>query len=166
MISNDSKAQLLNNIYKRLKKMDEFDLDDVLSYLNELDSKKDSGSNGKLCIGLDFDGTLCKHFTGEWKGDLVIEEGPNNGAIEFLTELVKDSSFKVYILSSRCKNSGFRDVFMKWLVDNGFDKTLLNKIYVTANKPPLHLYIDDRVYIFQGKWPSLEMIKSFKPFGK
>lgn len=166
MVQNDSKAQLLNNIYKRLKKMEDGELEDVISYINELDSKKDSGSNGKLNVGIDFDGTLCKHFTGEWKGDLVITEGPNPGAIEFLTELVKDKDFKVYILSSRCKNSGFKDVFIEWLIKNGFDESLTNKIYVVANKPPLHLYIDDRVYIFQGKWPSLETIKNFKPFGK
>ena len=166
MVSNDAKTQILANIYKRLKKMDEFDLEDVVSYLDELDGKRDSGSNGKKCIGIDFDGTLCKHFQGEWKGDLIIDEGPNPGAIEFLTELVTEKDFKVYILSSRCKNSGFKDVFYKWLIDNGFDKTLLNKIYVTSTKPPLHLYIDDRVYIFQGKWPTMDMIREFKPFGK
>lgn len=162
---NKGTQTTLLEIQKRCKKLTDDQLEDVLQFLIELEGKKELAS-GKLNVGVDFDGTLC-HQPDKWEGDLVIKGKPIAGSLQFLENLCKDDGIKVYILSSRCKNKRFKDVFFEWLKRNNFNEDLAKKISVVQAKPALHLYLDDRCWRFNGKrYPTIQEIKEFLPWYK
>ena len=162
---NKGTQTTLLEIQKRCKKLTDDQLEDVLQFLIELEGKKELAS-GKLNVGVDFDGTLC-YQPDKWEGDLVIKGKPIAGSLQFLENLCRDDEIKVYILSSRCKNKRFKNVFFEWLSRYNFDEDLAKKISVVQAKPPLHIYIDDRSYCFNGKnYPTVKEIKEFLPWYK
>lgn len=166
----DKRLQLIRAITKKVNDLEEYELEELKEYVddnfNALSSKKsDALIPGKLNIGIDFDGVL-HDYKGDWKGYAVITEKPVEGAIEWLTKVAQDSKFVVYVLSSRSKDPDFEKAMKTWLTEYGFDKSLLDVIHVTPTKPPLHIYIDDRVYFFQGKFPKLEYLENFKSWSE
>ena len=153
----------INEIAKKCKRLSEEQVDDVLDYVISLEKAKEERGPRKLNIGLDFDGTICHtDYSKGWQGDLIIHGNAIPGAIDFLTQLCQQDDMKVYILSSRSKSHGFKEVLDAWLKKNGFDEKYLPKIYVTATKPPLHLYISDRAWKYQKRYPKIDEIREFK----
>jgi hypothetical protein len=122
-----------------------------------------SSNNSRKIIAIDFDGVLHSWVEGSYKGDSTdLKNPPVAGAIEWLSSLVNDSRFFVTIYSGRSKVLGFEEAFQKWLLINGMNQEDINKISISATKPYAFLFIDDRSWKFNGKFPKLNDLVEFK----
>lgn len=118
-----------------------------------------------ICI--DFDGVLHSYTSG-WKGETEIPDPPVPGAIEWLKTLCEDPDFEPMIYSSRSRYAGAIEAIQAWLVSYGFPQELLDNaqpIFPTQ-KPAAFLTLDDRAMRFTGAFPSLEEMRTFKPWNK
>ena len=127
-----------------------------------------------LC--LDFDGVLHSYSSG-WKGASNIPDNPVDGAIEWLDSLVEDGeavcamaprfrTFDVCIYSSRSSQFGGRRAMRKWLLKHGFRKDKIENLRFPLVKPAAQMTIDDRALTFNGTFPTIIEMKSFKPWNK
>ncbi len=114
-----------------------------------------------ICV--DFDGVIHEYKT-EWQGHTVIPDKPIPGAFEFLTEMVKH--FDVNILSTRNEDPDAPEAMRVWFGEFGLAEEVIKKISFPKGKIRATLYIDDRGFHFEGKFPSLEFIKNFKTWHK
>ena len=124
----------------------------------------------KPILCLDFDGVIHSYSSG-WKGADVIPDPPVEGAIAFMLEALKH--FEVYIFSSRSHQSGGIAAMEKWLYENAGqcwyespDGPGLESVRFASSKPSAIVSIDDRAIRFTGEWPSMEELKTFKPWNK
>lgn len=101
----------------------------------------------RICI--DFDGVINSYKSGFKLGDdTYIPDPPVEGAKEFLEECIKYFS-EVYILSSRCQTLSGMIAMREWM--RKYDLPDLPISYV---KYPAEVYVDDRGYRFNGKFPN------------
>lgn len=121
-------------------------------------------------LSLDFDGVLHAYTSG-WKGASVVPDGPVPGAMRFLVEAVH--RFDVVVFSSRSHQPGgtqaMGDAILSWLTEEvGFDVAMdtFRRLSFPDVKPSAHLSIDDRGFCFEGIFPSLDDIASFKPWNR
>jgi hypothetical protein len=129
-----------------------------------------------LC--LDFDGVLHSYVSG-WKGVSVISDPPVAGAIQWLRSLLTDVDkvcsmapryldFDVQIYSARSRSWRGRRAMRKWLGEQfekaGYYRDLVELIKFPRRKPAAWLTIDDRAMRFDGRFPSVDEIKSFVPW--
>jgi hypothetical protein len=118
---------------------------------------------GRKIISLDFDGVLHKYVKGTYTGDsTIIPNPPVPGAIKWLSSIVSDGRFLVVIYSSRSKILGFEEALYEWLKLNGMEEDLIRKLAVCTTKPPAFLFIDDRNWRFNGKFPDAEAMLGFR----
>lgn len=131
-----------------------------------------------LCV--DFDGVLHSYSSG-WKGPQVIPDPPVPGAIDWLRSLLTDADcrcamaprfndFDVCIFSARRRYLGGCRAMKKWLGEQfeeaGHYRQLVELIRFPLFKPPAFLYIDDRAITFTGTFPTVEEMKSFRPWNR
>jgi hypothetical protein len=116
----------------------------------------------KPILCLDFDGVAHKYTSG-WKGATVIPDDPVDGLFDFLEEACEH--FDVCILSSRSHQEGGIDAMRDWFIKHCPEDFEISQLprFVTE-KPPALVSIDDRCLLFEGKWPSIEDLKNFKPW--
>lgn len=137
-----------------------------------------------LC--LDFDGVIHSYTSG-WKGPRNIPDPPVPGALEFIAKAVK--TFEVHIYSSRSNYFFGRRAMRKWLHKNywllvaddadplnvkdlypsetrRYISSIMYKIQWPSKKPPAMITLDDRALTFNGTFPDLDLLKSFKPWNK
>lgn len=125
----------------------------------------------KPILCLDFDGVIHSYSSG-WKGADVIPDPPVPGAIAFMREAVKH--FRVAIFSSRSNQPGGLDAMIRWVgeyvarerLSDDEDLTWATAIEWPKEKPPALVTIDDRALTFDGTWPSMDALLSFKPWNK
>lgn len=131
----------------------------------------------KPILCLDFDGVLHSYASG-WQGATVIPDAPVPGAIAFLYAAIYH--FRVAIYSSRSHQDGGIDAMMDWLAlheaawrheekqaGRPTQRTsLLLNIDWPKEKPAAFLTIDDRAITFTGEWPTMDVLKAFKPWNK
>jgi hypothetical protein len=126
----------------------------------------------KPILCLDFDGVLHGYQSG-WRGADMIPDPPVPGAMRFLWDATE--RFRVAIYSSRSHQRGGKRAMQTWLAKHfrehwAADRTTcddkLAEIEWPNEKPPALVTIDDRVICFDGTWPDLETIHSFKPWNK
>jgi hypothetical protein len=86
-------------------------------------------------VSVDFDGVLHTYASG-WTG-YTPEDGPEPGALEFITALLED--YHVVIVSSRADSEVGRAEIEKWLVKHGFPP-----LRVSHEKVQAIAYVDDR----------------------
>ena len=113
----------------------------------------------KANIAVDFDGVIHQYISG-WMGEDVIPDPPVEGMIDWLNEIA--AYYDVIIFTTRAKSSEGREAVHDWLVKNGC-KVMP---WITHEKPPALLYLDDRGWQFDGTPPTLEQIKEFRPWNK
>lgn len=113
-----------------------------------------------LCV--DFDGVIHSYTSG-WKGARVIPDPPVYGAMDFLNEATR--SFKVCIYSSRSRYFGGRKAMIKWF-RKYLNHEIIDELSFPLMKPAAFLQIDDRAICFNGVFPSIEEMRSFKPWYK
>ncbi len=125
---------------------------------------------GKPVLCLDFDGT-CSLYTSGWKGAAVIPDEYVPGLFEFL-EMIKDD-FDVQVLSSRSHQPGGREAMMAWFREQrklwrsrGGKPPEASPLTLgfPTEKPPAVITLDDRGWLFEGTWPTLQQLKDFKPW--
>lgn len=126
----------------------------------------------KPILCLDFDGVIHSYISG-WKGADVIPDPPVDGAIDFLREAVKH--FRVAIFSSRSHQVGgaiaMRTWLGQWIMKAEPNIIMQDPPWFAAiewptEKPAALVTLDDRAITFEGKWPSIESLKSFVPWNK
>jgi hypothetical protein len=129
----------------------------------------------KFILCVDFDGVI-HSYTTKWQGAHWAPDPPTVGAMAFLIEACR--VFDVQVFSSRSNQSGgilcMSTYIDHWLgvgTSNG-DFTLeeangvRNQVKFPTEKPPAMVTIDDRAWRFDGKWPSIEELKKFKPWNR
>ena len=130
--------------------------------------EKDKMTKPILC--LDFDG-VCHSYKSGWQGATVIPDPPVPGLFEFLEEVAPH--FEIVVHSARCSEDGGADAILFWFERErrmwrakggrvGF--TQIVSIRVVDKKPQAFVTIDDRTITFRGEWPSVELLKAFKPW--
>ena len=131
--------------------------------------------NKKPILCLDFDGVIHSCTSG-WQGATVIPDPPVPGAIPFMYEALEH--FNVAVFSSRSNQPYGINAMQDWLRSNAidlihtglfeFDPNLcwLDCIQWPKEKPPALVTIDDRAITFDGTWPNLQTLLSFKPWYK
>jgi hypothetical protein len=124
----------------------------------------------KPILCLDFDGVIHSYTSG-WQGANVISDPPVPGAAEFIREAVKH--FRVAIFSSRSNQPGGLLAMQRYMLGEVADQKAgdesfawLNEIEWPTEKPAAFVTIDDRAITFDGTWPSIELLKAFKPWNK
>lgn len=120
-----------------------------------------TGRKPILC--LDFDG-VCHSYTSGWKGAAVIPDPPVPGMWEFLRDAME--AFEVNIFSSRSHQEGGLKAMQTWFNAHaaGGDLWIVEQLVFPLEKPPALVGIDDRVIQFMGEWPSINMLRNFKPW--
>ena len=113
----------------------------------------------KPTLAVDFDGVLHSYTSG-WKGAANIPDPPVEGALDFLRRAVAE--FHVVIFSSRSGEQGGVTAMINALSRWGLEWDTLSQIEFPTSKPAAFLTIDDRCYLFTGKFPTVEALRSFK----
>ena len=124
----------------------------------------DWGTLKKPIMAIDFDGVISEYKQG-WQGPANLEgERPVAGAIDFISQATKH--FKVLIFSSRCNTKLGQLAIEKWLIGFGLTLKDIEQITFQAGKPSYYVIIDDRAFLFKGKWPSSPkwFIDEFRPW--
>lgn len=111
-------------------------------------------------ICCDFDGVIHWYREG-WKDGQIYDE-PVPGAFEWLTRLVNNNNFRVYIYSSRSKTGDGIRAMANWFRKHGMVESILEQIEFPSQKPPAWLTIDDRAICFRGEFPSTAEIEEFR----
>lgn len=112
-------------------------------------------------LAIDFDGVLHSYASG-WQGPAVIADPPVERAIEWLTAAVE--RFDLAIYSVRAAYPGGIDAMRAWLRQHALPERVLERIRFPIAKPPAELYIDDRAFRFEGKFPSFDELAQLAPW--
>lgn len=116
---------------------------------------------GNPIIVVDFDGVI-HGYTSGWQGATTMLDAPVDCSLAWLTTMTK--YYKVCIISSRSKYLFGRYAMKNYLRSYCLPEAIIKKLYFPLVKPPAVMSIDDRAFLFQGEFPILEAIKSFKPW--
>ncbi|MGI9501474.1 MAG: hypothetical protein ACR2RE_00265 [Geminicoccaceae bacterium] len=148
----------------------------------------------KPILCLDFDGVI-HSYTSKWEGAHVIPDPPVNGALVALLGYAKDYEVSIFSSRSKSlrgrramKKWLMQNLYEYFLtrpfeeylqyVDNPFDQDddrlakEAARDFVKCDlswpwfKPPASVSIDDRALTFDGTWPEVGALKSFKPWNK
>ena len=110
----------------------------------------------KTTVVLDFDGVIHSYTSG-WQGVATISDPPVPGIKEAISD-IRIAGFEVAIVSTRTATPEGAKAVKDWLQTHGItvDK-------VCSEKPPAHVYIDDRAICFDGDASSLlRKVSDFK----
>lgn len=109
-------------------------------------------------IGLDFDGVL-HSYTSPWTTATEIPDPPVPGALEAVKSWIK-AGYEVVITSARADDPGGKEAIEAWLKKHGFPALPVHpKLKAT-------IYIDDRGFRFEGKFPTADEIEKLRPWTK
>lgn len=133
----------------------------------ELGLKQKGNDMGMPILCLDFDGVIHSYTSG-WQGAAVIPDPPVPGALEFIK--AAQEHFTVAIFSSRSHQENGIGMMQVWLSDHCIKQNLgggwIQQIEWPTHKPSAMITIDDRAITFTGEWPTMDALKSFKPWNK
>lgn len=108
-------------------------------------------------VSVDFDGVIHSYVT-PWIDAATIPDPPIDGAIEWLTKVSVE--YDVVILTTRALHDGGAEAVEAYLREHGYD----GEVTVTASKLPAIMYVDDRAWRFNGKFPSLGALQHLRPW--
>jgi hypothetical protein len=129
----------------------------------------------KPILCLDFDGVIHSYTSG-WKGADVIPDPPVQGAVGFLLDA--SDHFRTAIFSARSNQPGGIEAMQMYIFDHLHDALLsgtadrvFNSLEWPAEKPAGCITIcnHDIIFVFVSdlaRWPSIDSLKSFKPWNK
>lgn len=116
----------------------------------------------KASVCLDFDGVVYSYKSG-FVGIDYLPDKPVTGAFEAITNYI-NNDLRVYIFSTRCAWKAGRKAIKRWLLENCLDFDIVKKIKIPKRKPIAKLYIDDRGFQFNGRFPSTDFVDNFVPW--
>lgn len=129
----------------------------------------------KPTLCLDFDGVI-HSYTSKWVATEIIPDPPVPGALEFIYEA--QSHFRVCIFSTRSATDAGRAAMSEWMrkwaiallgegrFEDDPNLMWLDHIHYPTSKPSALVTLDDRAITFEGEFPSIESLLSFKPWNK
>ena len=124
----------------------------------------------KPILCLDFDGVI-HSFKRGWKGATVIPDPPVPGAMEFIAAAI--DHFHVDIFSSRSADPLGRRAMWSYIKQHLEEAVgeieasrIISLIDFPFDKPAAFVSIDDRAITFEGKWPDIDTLLTFKPWNK
>lgn len=130
------------------------------------DTKEAFSPEFRRIVAVDFDGVL--HHDGHgWKGPTVIPGQAIPGAIDWLSGLIRARTahgkllLDVRIFSSRCRSPSGIEAMKTWLRDQGLALEDLAELHFAVEKPPAWVTVDDRVFRFEGVYPTVEWLIEF-----
>ena len=129
----------------------------------EPDRDADESPRRRETVCVDFDGVIHSYRSG-WLGGTVIPDPPVPGAIDWLTQIAE--RYEIAILSTRTAEAGAVDAMREYLRAHGLAPAIVERIHFARSKPPARIYVDDRGWRFEGTFPSLDEIRSFRPWIK
>ena len=123
----------------------------------------------KRILALDFDGVVHSYTSG-WKGARNIPDPPVEGALDFMTDAMLEG-WTIVIHSSRARYFGGITAMRLWLkkhAGNQWDTmgVSLSDVKFARWKPSAVVTIDDRAITFNGYWPTMHTLKTFKPWNR
>jgi len=121
-------------------------------------------AENKKTVCLDFDGVIHSYKSG-WKGIDETPDEPVEGIENFIKELY-DNNYNICIFSSRSKEEVGINAMKNYVASLDIDNEIYNSIQWPQEKPPAHIYIDDRAFAFKGKFPAISEIDNFKAWMK
>lgn len=98
-------------------------------------------------IAIDFDGVLNSNTSGFHEGQIT--DLPVAGAVAWMWEMA--SKYDIFVFSCRALDEDGWYQIREWMDRHGFPR-----VPVTDKKPIASLYIDDRAFRFEGKFPTAE----------
>jgi hypothetical protein len=110
-------------------------------------------------LALDFDGVI-SDYTG-WRGYKAPFDPPVDGALEAIREYI-DNGYDIVVHTSRADSPEQTKRLLAWFKEYGLEPRYLERIAITATKPPAIIYIDDRGWKFDGRFPTIHELKNFK----
>lgn len=120
----------------------------------------------KETVCVDFDGVIHEYIS-PWTTPLIISDNIIPGAAKFLYDCCEE--FNIVIHSTRCKDSSAILRMIDWLrVQLSKELTDKEVLQVMTNltfnyeKVKAIIYIDDRGYRFEGRFPTVDEIKELK----
>lgn len=123
-----------------------------------------------ICV--DFDGVIHSYKSG-WQGACSIPDPPVPGAFDWLETIINhtdsgtgDKTFEVCLYSSRSKEIAAIEAMKRWFIAEGFSPDLLSQMKFPTQKPPANMTVDDRAFCFEGNYPTVEWLTSFRPWNK
>lgn len=132
------------------------DFDGVLHSYRRVSKPK----NERYTVAVDFDGVL-HSYTSPWVNEHTIPDGPVPGAVEWLLEIAKH--FHVVIFTTRGRTLAGKLAVQGWLRQLGVH---VAEEDVTFEKPAALVYIDDRAWRFEGRFPTRQEIHEARPWNK
>jgi hypothetical protein len=117
----------------------------------------------KKAIYVDFDGVIHQYDSKFTRID-QINDGPVDGAIEWLNALLDDDRFTVALFTTRNNKPEGTAAVKSWMIEHGV--VGVEKIRFVREKPNYYLLIDDRAFAFEGRFPSLDEMSGFKAWNK
>jgi len=121
----------------------------------------------KPILVVDFDGVIHSYTSG-WSGAAIIKDLPVPGAMDFLRDAL--TSFRVAIFSSRSGEPGGIEAMQDWLARYASKEhpyfAWVHEIEWPMKKPSAFVTLDDRAITFNGHFPSLTYLLTFKPWNK
>lgn len=130
-----------------------------------------------VSVCLDFDGVCHMDKTG-WHGFGSAPEDPVPGALSWIVNALEECNVDVYSFRSQTLEgrqtmiSWFKKHFAEFYRERGFRNPVtmardtVDEMGFPKFKPPAHVYIDDRAWLFSGKWPDLEDVLKFERWTK
>ena len=112
-------------------------------------------------IAIDFDGVI-HQATSKWTCAEEIHDGPVPGAFEFIERVFV--AYGVVIFTARANAPKAIPAIRAWFFKHGMDPGLVERLFITANKPHALVYIDDRGWRFQGTFPTIVELDRFEPW--
>ena len=107
-------------------------------------------------VVFDFDGVISSYKSG-WHGADVIVDPPVDGIKEQI-DILRESGYKVVVVSSRCRSVKGKNAIFDYLFANH-----IKVDEISDTKPPAIAYVDDRAICFNGKSEGLaEQVMRFK----
>lgn len=141
-------------------------------------TESDASENGNPIVLVDFDGVIHSCKSG-WKGIDVIPDEPVDGAINWLMQHLpipeaisamgpEYKGPEVQIYSARSRERKGIKAMQDWLVKNSLPACYITDdiLKFPTQKPPAFLTLDDRVWCFDGRFPTADEMMAFRPWYK
>lgn len=122
------------------------------------------GPDKPKIIVMDFDRVIHED-TSPWMGTTVIQDEPVPGAFEAIMRY-QAAGYEIWIMSCRCNHPDGPTAMAKWMMDKGLRQSVVEEIRFSLIKPRAFMYIDDRAFVFKGKFPAVEVIENFRSWNK
>jgi len=115
-------------------------------------------------ISIDFDGVI-HAYTSPFTTATEIHDGPVPGALDFIRTAL-DRGFGVHIHTARANNPHVEDAIVAWLLTHGLEHYHVDALSISARKKGAVVYIDDRGWRFEGRFPTFDEIGALRQWNR